>query len=521
MAQLGMPIDGVIYDSDEAGIWFQGRTNGVFSANDSLKVTAAGGMSISISSGGAWMAPSQFRGISYANTSPVTLTLNMADGMLHRIDRVVIRWNITQYASQPFLAIKQGTLSSNPVAPTVDRTSSVWELGLADIRVNAGTLILTQANITDQRLNEAICGLVRDGIEHIPTAALEAQWKSWFTGLKTNAEQDANDFIEWIEFFKSESNEELDIWLNEKTEEFNSWFETIKDVLDEETAGNLYNLIQDLQETKAPINSPQFTGTPTAPSVLWTNSSLQIAPTNFVHSAISNTAILRDGWIPDGVVLTYNVWNAETYIGAVNTGVNLTSYITKGMKVKFTQGTVKYAIVVDITSSTMMLFFGTNYTLATTTISNFYYSNVKAPLGFPLNPNIWTLTTEMASNQQATPTLNSFYNIGSYNLKVPIGSWEVGMQIIQYVRRAASGLLDQVSCMSTTTTSTSNLKLSMRTYAQNLQEMMTPGFVKDEINITSTTTFYFLVSAKQSGMSYIGTNSEFANNRLFAKCMYL
>lgn len=164
MSQIGMPINGITYKAEEAGLWFFGRTNGVFALEDNLKVAPDDGMNINVLDGGAWLSPNRFRGIVFANTETVQLTLSPAHATLHRIDRIVIRWNIQQNGMHPFLMIKQGTPSQVPNAPGIERNEIVWEIALADIRVNAGTAILTSAMITDQRANRAIAGFVSDGV---------------------------------------------------------------------------------------------------------------------------------------------------------------------------------------------------------------------------------------------------------------------------------------------------------------------------------------------------------------------
>ena len=57
-------------------------------------------------------------------------------------------------------------LSSNPQPPDIVRESNYYEIVLADIRVSAGTSEITNANITDQRENSDLCGLV---VPAIPT----------------------------------------------------------------------------------------------------------------------------------------------------------------------------------------------------------------------------------------------------------------------------------------------------------------------------------------------------------------
>lgn len=249
MAVIAYPLNLEEYIGAEVvQLWHYGRTNGVFSAGNNLSVTASGGMNVSVSKGVAWMSATEFGGIVVGNKDPLTLNIAMADSIMRRIDRVVIRWNVSSMTTKPTIVIKKGVLSANPTAPSVERSASIWELGLADILINAGTITINQGMITDQRLNESVCGIVRDGVTHIPTATLESQWKSWFTGLKTDAEKQALDLVQWIQLFKNETNINLINWFEEKEKEFYTWFDTIKDILDDNVAANLLIMIQELQQ---------------------------------------------------------------------------------------------------------------------------------------------------------------------------------------------------------------------------------------------------------------------------------
>ena len=77
-------------------------------------------------------------------------------------------------------------------------------------------------------------------------------------------------------------------------------------------------------------------------------------------------------------------------------------------------------------NTTVTLYGGTDYTLQNATISNVYYSTQKAPYGFPLGRDKWTVECGNSANaSQATPTQYNWYNVGSIALSVPIGKWSL------------------------------------------------------------------------------------------------
>lgn len=156
-------FDGTNYDRGYDHVDFALRQqalvqNGVLDTrNDDLKVFATTNMIIRINPGFGFI-----NGYTYAldkdvqNPPDFTKQVAISDGTFPRIDRVVIRWDILSRIMS--IEILQGTPSSSPVPQTLTRNTSVHELAIADIRVNAGTMVITQANITDLRSDETLCG---------------------------------------------------------------------------------------------------------------------------------------------------------------------------------------------------------------------------------------------------------------------------------------------------------------------------------------------------------------------------
>lgn len=134
-------------------------------------------------------------------------------------------------------------------------------------------------------------------------------------------------------------------------------------------------------------------------------------------------------WNVISATLAYASADGPTFVA--NTSVDLTLIISVGMKIKLTQTAVKYFIVTAITSTTITLYGGTDYTLANAGISNIYFSFVKAPIGFPLNPDKWTVTATFNTNApQSSAGANAWYNLNSALIVVPIGLWKIEYSVI-------------------------------------------------------------------------------------------
>ena len=178
------PENGITYDADDASGYLSTRLSGVYSADEDFAVTANGDLTVTVSAGQAWVRPARFRGRSIIMEQPETITLTAADTVRTRIDRLVLRYDAA--AKKTGLQVLEGTPdSASPTAPEITRTALVYDLCLAEIRRPAGSTEITAADITDTRADEAVCGVMRDGVTGIPTAQLQAQALAMMTQLST------------------------------------------------------------------------------------------------------------------------------------------------------------------------------------------------------------------------------------------------------------------------------------------------------------------------------------------------
>ena len=149
-------------------------TNGVFSVpTNGLQITAGTGMSVNANIGGC-----NIEGAQAYNESILPIVLSASNVSLPRIDRIVVRFDLDDLIRSIEIYKKEGTFSSTPVAPSIYTESNYYELVLADIYVPAGATEIVASNITDQRLNSELCGLVVPAIpEEIDTTDLFNQYQ--------------------------------------------------------------------------------------------------------------------------------------------------------------------------------------------------------------------------------------------------------------------------------------------------------------------------------------------------------
>lgn len=195
------PANGYDFDAADVAAYLAGLTSGVFSSAADFPVTAAGGLKVTVGAGRGWVHPSRFTGYSITKRESDTLTMPLADPSLPRIDRIIMRYDAGARAAS--LQVLQGTASSTPTAPAISRTELIYDLCLAEITRPAGSTSITTGQITDTRLDEALCGIVRDGVTGIPTDELLAAAKARINALEEKATSSAASAKDSAEAAKS------------------------------------------------------------------------------------------------------------------------------------------------------------------------------------------------------------------------------------------------------------------------------------------------------------------------------
>ena len=211
------PANDYDFDAADVAAYLAGLTSGVFSSDKDFPVTAAGGLKVTVGAGRGWVHPSRFTGYSITKRESDTLTLPLADPSLPRIDRIVMRYDAGARAAS--LQVLQGTASSTPTAPAISRTELIYDLCLAEITRPAGSTSISTGQITDTRLDEKLCGIVRDGVTGIPTDELLAAAKARINALEEKATSSAAAAKDSAEAAKSSETKSAASEKNAKTSE--------------------------------------------------------------------------------------------------------------------------------------------------------------------------------------------------------------------------------------------------------------------------------------------------------------
>ena len=209
------------YDADSMGDWLRPFfCNGIF--NGQMQVTANDNMSVTVAAGCGYI-----NGKHRHFLTPTTLDLEVASGTLNRIDAVMLRRDDTERMIYP-LIVKGGN-AAIPTAPQPIRDGAIYELKLADIYIAAGTVKITQAEITDTRMNAAVCGWVAATVKEIDFTQIQAQFDAYFAQYKKNISDQYQDYIGAIQAFKDQAQEQYDLMV----QAFNTYADQQKEIYED------------------------------------------------------------------------------------------------------------------------------------------------------------------------------------------------------------------------------------------------------------------------------------------------
>lgn len=153
------------------------------------------------------------------------------------------------------------------------------------------------------------------------------------------------------------------------------------------------------------------------------------------------------GWLEeglDGVIVTRESTDDPTVVLRFDADVR--DYIWKGMRIKATENSIVHYFIVsaeptDDSGDTLVTCLSEIDTttptqaknlIGATTISDVAYAPPKTyPKGFPIDVRSWEVKLiDTTVRTQNTPGVNTWYNIGSVSLTVPIGNWNLNYQAV-------------------------------------------------------------------------------------------
>lgn len=223
----GMPVyDRAITSKEYRNLFLKYFTEGVFpNPSDNFQIVENSTQGALVKKGYA-----NVRGVLIELKQDTPIIFEQADS-LDRIDRVVLRHDDTKSVRYADVVILKGSPSNSPQAPNITRDETIWDIVLADVRIRKNSSNVTQAQITDRRLDSELCGIVAGTIKEIDTTTLYNQIQNDLSQFKENEQA-----------------------------EFLEWFEKIKGQLGEDQAGNLQLQVNELDARTDTLEEAMYTG---------------------------------------------------------------------------------------------------------------------------------------------------------------------------------------------------------------------------------------------------------------------
>lgn len=228
---------------------------------------------------------------------------------------------------------------------------------------------------------------------------------------------------------------------------------------------------------------------------------------------------------------TYEAADAPTFTFSIASDV--TGIFSPGMRIRLVQTTTKYFIVTAVGAysggkTIITVYGGTDYTLANAAISSPYMSLYKAPFGFPLDPAKWTVLVEDGSTrQQNNPGANTWYNLGSFSISLPIGAWRVKYLTDVTIDCGSGGLVGGIvrATLSNANNSESDAQTTREFYVEltTSHSRYTGTVLQMDIGMTiaSKITKYLNVSTNNGSVAILYCFRGAPNGRIEAICQYL
>lgn len=183
------------YNAEQISAIFDGIINdGVFAnIGTAFSVTANSGNNITVGIGRAW-----FNSIWILNDAILSIAADESEVLLDRYDAVVIEIDRSNSVRAGSIKIVKGTAASTAQYPTMTSTLDVHQYPLAYIYRKAGSSAIAQSDITNM-VGTSNCPYVTGILQVLDNDNIVAQWQ----------------------------------------DQFDTWLESLSDVLNEDTAGNL------------------------------------------------------------------------------------------------------------------------------------------------------------------------------------------------------------------------------------------------------------------------------------------
>ncbi len=195
--------------------------DGVRNGGDCLSVFADGqGMHTFLSPGFASIQGYFFWCDEDADSVNYRIRHNIGDPTLPRIDRVVLRLDRFVGTRSITPMVIKGVPAADPQPPELVRDHEKWDLSLAQVRIPSGALYIKPENITDERINSSVCGII-SGLIRADTEKLYYDFQAGFEAFLDTMETGFNNRMDAF-------NDGYQDRLNQQVTTVKNWYDIIR-----------------------------------------------------------------------------------------------------------------------------------------------------------------------------------------------------------------------------------------------------------------------------------------------------
>jgi len=288
------------YNAIEMSSIFDGIIkDGIFmSIGTAMMVTVGSGMTVNVGIGRAW-----FNHTWTLNDALYPITIDRSEVLQDRIDIIALQIDSSVAVRTNSFVVIKGVASSTPVAPALILTDTLKQYALCEVYVTRGSSSITPGNITN-RVGTSTTPFITGILETMDIDALLVKWEAQFGS-----------------------------WHQTKRDEFQAWFQSLRDILDEDAITALTLRVLDLEEGFEELKKSVSDGKEQVAAAITLQGVITAATATFAQMATNIKAIIRGS----GTALASHVLSPYTFTNS--TGVQLTGTIPSKAAATITPGT--------------------------------------------------------------------------------------------------------------------------------------------------------------------------------------
>jgi len=261
-------------------------------------VTVGSGMTVNVGIGRAW-----FNHTWTLNDALYPITIDRSEVLQDRIDIIALQIDSSVAVRTNSFVVIKGVASSTPVAPALILTDTLKQYALCEVYVTRGSSSITPGNITN-RVGTSTTPFITGILETMDIDALLVKWEAQFGS-----------------------------WHQTKRDEFQAWFQSLRDILDEDAITALTLRVLDLEEGFEELKKSVSDGKEQVAAAITLQGVITAATATFAQMATNIKAIIRGS----GTALASHVLSPYTFTNS--TGVQLTGTIPSKAAATITPGT--------------------------------------------------------------------------------------------------------------------------------------------------------------------------------------